>query len=182
MVYSEYNIFCLPYLVIFLLLVINLGNVINLDNFSSKRGLGYLFPKTNSRSFSLNLSSVFSSQFRTYSQFNRTNLEIPSIANGVLDKIPFTWTSLSFSANQKFFNDKLLGKSEISFLSSQSKISSKLLGIRLGIDYDIHNNISSSIMGHIKLSYLDSDINNLQSSKGFSINSSGVIFLLNYKF
>ena len=163
-------------------LTINLGNVINLDNFSRKRSLDYLYPKTDSRSFSLNLSSVFSSQFRTYSQFNRTNLEIPSIVNGGLIKIPFTWTSLSFSANRKFFNDKLLGRSEISLLSNQSKISSKLLGLRLGVDYDIQSNLSSSVMGHLKLSYVESGINNMQSSKGFSINSSGVIFLLNYKF
>ena len=64
-------------------ITLNMGNVINLDNLASKRNVGYLFPKTDTRTISLNVASNISSELNTISQVSQTRLDIPIISNNI---------------------------------------------------------------------------------------------------
>ena len=72
----------------------NLGNVTNLDNLASKRASSFFFPKTDTRSISLTVSSRFSSQLNTITQISQTKLDVPSLNGGVLVKNPYVWSSI----------------------------------------------------------------------------------------
>ena len=161
---------------------LNLANMTNLDNLASKRSGDYLFPKTDSRTISLNLTSEFSTQLNTNAQFSQTKLEIPTYSNGLLQKIPFTWTNLSVSANYKLIDNKTLFRGMISVMDNKSQIRSQLLGFRAGLDYNLREDISASLMSFLRLNYISSN-NGIQSYKeGVEVNSSGLIFNLNYNF
>lgn len=161
---------------------LNLGNVTNLDNLANKRSGDFLFPKTDSKTISLNLTSEFSKQLNTTTQFSQTKLEIPSYKNGLLQKAPFTWTNLSLSANYKLIDNKTRLRGMISLMDNKSQIRSQLLGFRAGLDYNLREDISASLMSFLRLNYISSN-NGIQSyNEGVEINSSGLIFNLNYNF
>ena len=173
-------------------LTLNIGNVANLDNFNNKRSASYLFPKTDSKTISVTLSSLYPNQLKTNYLISQTTLEIPSIVENNLIKTPYKWTHLSFSANKMIFQEKVNSKGAITFLNSKSKINSKLLGLRAGLDYRLHENLTASMMSQVRFNYtpdfkedkLDNDgdgkIDN--SGEGFNINSIGIIFNVQYNF
>ena len=156
-------------------IVISTGGVSNLDNLNNKRGQGYLFPKSDSKTFALNLSSIFPSELKTITQFSRTQLEIPSISQNKLIKTAYTWTHISVSANYRIFNDKVLTRGSLSMMNSQSKVSSQLFGFRLGADYKIQSNLMGSITGYLR-------VNSIPKEKNIEMNSSGIVLNLNYNF
>ena len=173
-------------------LTLNIGNVTNLDNLLKKRSSGYLFPKTDSKTISINLSSAFPSQLKTITQFSQTKLEIPTMNGNTLVKTPYTWTNISVSANYHLFQDKMLAKGSISLLNSQSQINSQLLGFRAGADYRINKNLSATFMSQIRLNYIpsfkkdnldndgDGQVDN--ANEVLKINSTGIILTLQYNF
>ena len=173
-------------------LTLNIGNVTNLDNLLKKRSSGYLFPKTDSKTISINLSSAFPSQLKTITQFSQTKLEIPTMNGNTLVKTPYTWTNISLSANYHLFQDKMLAKGSISLLNSQSQINSQLLGFRAGADYRINKNLSATFMSQIRLNYIpsfkkdnldndgDGQVDN--ANEVLKINSTGIILTLQYNF
>ena len=156
-------------------IVISTGGVSNLDKLNNKRGQGYLFPKSDSKTFALNLSSIFPSELKTITQFSRTQLEIPSISQNKLIKTAYTWTHISVSANYRIFNDKVLTRGSLSMMNSQSKVSSQLFGFRLGADYKIQSNLMGSITGYLR-------VNSIPKEKNIEMNSSGIVLNLNYNF
>ena len=161
---------------------LNIGNVTNLDNLANKRNTNFLFPKTNSRIIALNLNSEFSEQLNTITQFSQTKLEIPSFKDGLLLKNPYTWTNLSLSANYKLMENKMMLKGMISMIDNKSQIRSQLFGLRAGFDYRFREDIYTSFMSFLRLNYINSN-NGIQAYKeGVDINSSGIIFSLNYDF
>ncbi len=163
-------------------ITLNLGNVTNLDNLANKRNTNFLFPKTDSRIIALNLNSEFSEELNTITQFSQTKLEIPSFKDGLLFKTPYTWTNLSLSANYKLMENKMMLKGMISVIDNKSQIRSQLLGLRAGFDYRFREDIYTSFMSFLRLNYISSN-NGIQSYKeGADINSSGMIFSLNYDF
>jgi len=173
-------------------ITLNIGNATNIDNLNNKRSSSYLFSKTDSKTISVSLSSLFPNQLKTVSLFSQTKLEIPSMVNKELIKTPYTWTHLSFSANKMIFQDKINSKGVITFLNSKSQISSKLLGLRAGFDYRLQENLTASMMSQVRFNYfpdfkednLDNDgdgkIDN--SGEAFNINSIGIIFNVQYNF
>ena len=173
-------------------LTFNMGNVTNVDQLVKKRSTGYLFPKTDSKTISINLSSTFPSQLKTITQFSRTKLEIPSMDGNKLIKTPYTWTNISISGNYRLLQDKMLAKGTISLLNSQSQIKSQLFGLRAGADYQIRNNLTASIMSQFRLNYipsykkdkLDNDGNGKVDNAGevMEINSAGIILTVQYNF
>ena len=170
----------------------NIGYAINLDQLNEKRSISYLFPKTDSKTISINLSSFYPSQLKTIAQFSQTTLKIPSMDGNDLVKTPYTWTNIGFSANYKMLNDKMLAKGAISLLNSQSQVKSKLLGLRAGAEYRIRYNLSASIMSQVRLNYVPSfkndEIDNNgngqvdEAGESVEINSIGIILNLQYKF
>lgn len=173
-------------------LTLNFGNVTNVDNLIKKRSAGYLFPKTDSKTISINLASAFPNQLKTITQFSQTKLEIPSMDGNTLIKTPYTWTNFSLSANYRLLQDKMLAKGSVSLLNSQSQIKSQLLGLRAGADYRIRNNLSASLISQIRLNYipsykkdkLDNDGDGKVDNAGedLEINSAGIILTLQYNF
>ena len=160
-------------------ITINYGNVINLDNFASKRDESFFFAKTNSNILSFNLSSIFSSSLRTYAQFNRTSLEIPTFENNLFTKLPYTLTSLSFNINRKFLGEKLVSKSEASLLNSKGKNSSTLLGLRSGIDYYVREDLNLNLVTYFRFSYSK---NPAENERKVDINASGITLTMLYRF
>lgn len=173
-------------------LTLNMGNVTNLDNLIKKRNSGYLFPKTNSKTISVNLSSLFPNQLKTITQFSQTKLEIPTMNGNTLVKTPYTWTSISVSGNYRLLQDKVLAKGSVSLLNSRGRIKSQLLGFRAGADYRINENLSAALMSQIRLNYIpsykkdnidnDSDGKVDNASEVIDVNSTGIILTLQYNF
>ncbi|MEA1882023.1 MAG: hypothetical protein U9N31_06435 [Candidatus Marinimicrobia bacterium] len=173
-------------------LTLNIGSVTNVDNIIKKRSVGYLFPKTDSKTISINLSSSFPNQLKTITQFSRTKLEIPSMDGNKLIKTPYTWTNFSVSANYRMLDNKMLAKGSISLLNSHSRVKSQLLGIRAGADYRIRNNLSASIISQVRLNYIpsfkkdkiDNDDDGKVDNGGevLELNSVGIILTLQYNF
>ena len=173
-------------------LTFNMGSVTNIDNLTDKRSTTFLFPKTDSKTMSISLSSTYPSQLKTIALISQTKLQIPSMIGTKLIKTPYTWTHMSFSANKKFLQDKMLARGAISLLNSKSHIKSKLLGLRAGADYRIQENLSAAIMGQIRFNYVpsykndkvDNDRDGKVDNAGevLDINSSGIILTLQYNF
>ena len=173
-------------------ITLNIGKVTNLDNINNKRSNLYLFPKTDSKTISVTLSTLFPDQLKVVYHMSQTKLEIPSIKNNQLNKIPYTWTHFSLSANKMIFENKVNSKGVITFLNSKSQINSKLLGLKAGLDYRLQENLTASIMSQVRFNYtpdfkkdkLDNDgdgkIDN--SDEVFNINSMGLIFNVQYNF
>ena len=156
-------------------LVLSLGGVTNLDNLTKKRSAGYFFPKTDSKTISINLSSIFPSELKTVTQVSQTKLDIPTMSNNKLIKTAYTWTNLSIVGNYRLLNNKMLARGAVSLMYSQSKINSQLLGIRGGADYQIQTNLSATLTGYIR-------IYSVPSEKFIETNSSGIVLTLNYNF
>ena len=156
-------------------IVISTGGVTNLDKLNNKRDQGYLFPKSDSKTFALNLSSVFPSNLKTVTQFSRTKLDIPSLSQNELIKTVYTWTHISISGNYRIYNDRILARGSVSMMNSQSKVSSQLFGLRLGADYQIQSNLSGSVTGYLR-------VNSIPKNKVIEMNSSGLVLNLNYNF
>ena len=156
-------------------IVLSLGGVTNLDNLSNKRSSAYLFPKTDSKTISINLSSIFPSELKTVTQFSQTKLDIPSMSENKLVKTLYTWTNFSISANYRLLNNRMLARGAISLMDSRSKINSQLLGIRAGADYQIQTNLSATLVGYIR-------VYSVPSQKFVETNSSGIVVTLNYNF
>ena len=156
-------------------IVISTGGVTNLDKLNNKRDQGYFFPKSDSKTFALNLSSIFPSNLKTVTQFSRTKLDIPSLSQNELIKTVYTWTHISISANYRIYNDRILARGSVSMMNSQSKVSSQLFGLRLGADYQIQSNLSGSVTGYLR-------VNSIPENKTIEMNSSGVVLNLNYNF
>ena len=173
-------------------ITLNIGNVTNLDNLNNKRSNLYLFPKTNSKTSSVTLSTLFPDQLKTVYHMSQTKLEIPFIKNNQLAKTPYTWTNFSLSANKMIFEDKVNSKAVITFLNSKSQINSKLLGLKAGLDYRFQENLTASIMSQVRFNYvpdfkkdeLDNDGDGKIDNPGevFNINSMGIIFNVQYNF
>ena len=162
-------------------ITLNMGNVINLDNLASKRNVGYLFPKTDTRTISLNVASNISSELNTISQVSQTRLDVPIISNNTLQKTSYVWSNLSSTANYKLVDNRILLKGTLTLIDSNSQIRSQLIGLRGGIDYNYKNNLTASLMSFVRINYIG-DNKGRPYEEGFDLNSSGIIFNINYNF
>ena len=104
-----------------------------MDNLTKKRSSSYLFPKTNSKTISINLSSIFPSELKTVTQFSQTKLDIPSMSNNKLIKTAYTWTNLSIAGNYRLLNNKMLARGAVSLMDSRSKINSNTIIVVLSV-------------------------------------------------
>jgi hypothetical protein len=162
-------------------ITLNMGNITNLDNLASRRSVGYLFPKTDSRTISLNIASEFSNVFNTINQVSQTKLDIPVVSSNTLQKTSYVWTNVSSTANYRLIENRILLKGTLTLIDSKSQIRSQLVGLRGGIDYNFRSNLTASLISFVRINYIRN--NNGQSyEEGFDLNSSGIIFNINYNF
>ena len=160
---------------------LNMGNVTNLDNLSSRRDVSYLFPKTDTRTIALNVASEFSKTLNTISQVSQTKLDIPSISDNTLKKTSYVWTNLSSSANYRLTDNRILLKGTLTLIDNNSQIRSQLIGLRGGVNYNYRDNLTASLMSFIRINYIGNN-NGLSYKEGFDLNSTGIIFNINYNF
>ena len=160
---------------------LNMGNVTNLDNLSSRRDVSYLFPKTDTRTIALNVASEFSKILNTISQVSQTKLDIPSISNNTLKKTSYVWTNLSSSVNYRLTDNRILLKGTLTLIDNNSQIRSQLIGLRGGVNYNYRDNLTASLMSFIRINYIGNN-NGLSYREGFDLNSTGIIFNINYNF
>ena len=162
-------------------ITLNMGNITNLDNLARRRSVGYLFPKTDSRTISLNIASQFSNVFNAINQVSQTKLDIPVVSNNTLQKTSYVWTNISSTANYRLIENRILLKGTLTLIDSKSQIRSQLVGLRGGIDYNFRSNLTASLISFVRINYIGN--NNSQSyEEGFDLNSSGIIFNINYNF
>ncbi|MEE8437337.1 MAG: hypothetical protein V3S22_03250, partial [Candidatus Neomarinimicrobiota bacterium] len=173
--------------------VINYSAIINNDKLGFKRSEGYLFPKTDTKTFSFNLSSSFESPLRTALSFSRTQLLIPfKQGNQEIKKIPFTWTSGALNGQYSYLQNKMKVMGTLSFLNSKGSIHTQILGLRSGVEYKISNNLSANINFTFLLNIfpdfssdgLDNDDNGKIDDSGetYEINATGLFFTVKYNF
>ena len=162
-------------------ITLNMGNITNLDNLASRRNVGYLFPKTDSRTISLNIASEFSNVFNAINQVSQTKLDIPVVSSNTLQKTSYVWTNISSTANYRLIENRILLKGTLTLIDSKSQIRSQLVGLRGGIDYNFRSNLTASLISFVRINYIGN--NNGQFYKeGFDLNSSGIIFNIDYNF
>lgn len=162
-------------------ITLNMGNITNLDNLARRRSDAYLFPKTDSRTISLNIASEFSNVFNAINQVSQTKLDIPVISSNALQKTSYVWTTISSTANYRLIENRILLKGTLTLIDSKSQIRSQLVGLRGGIDYNYKSNLTASLISFVRINYIGN--NNGQSyEEGFDLNSSGIIFNINYNF
>ena len=163
-------------------LTLNLGNVTNLDNLASKRASSFFFPKTDTRSISLTVSSRFSSQLNTITQISQTKLDVPSLNGGVLVKNPYVWSSISVSTNYQLIDNILRLQGGLSLMDNKSQLRSQLLSLRAGGDYKLQNNVSINIVSFLRFNYLSNNQGLDTYQEGLDMSASGIICSINYNF
>ncbi|MFQ6612223.1 MAG: hypothetical protein ACE5D2_03870 [Fidelibacterota bacterium] len=173
-------------------LILNFSTVNNTDQLSGKRSAGYLFPKTDTKSFGLNFSSSFENSLRTIVNFSRTQLFIPFKVENEIKKKPYTWTSGSLSGQYRLLNQqiKLLGAT--TFLLSQGAVDSKVYGVQGGMEYAFKWGLVTSLLGNFRInsipSYNSDKIDNDQDGKidesgeAIEINTSSIFLTFRYNF
>lgn len=163
-------------------LTLNLGNVTNLDNLASKRASSFFFPKTDTRSISLTVSSRFSSQLNTITQISQTKLDVPSLNGGVLVKNPYVWSSISVSTNYQLIDNILRLQGGLSLMDNKSQLRSQLLSLRAGGDYKLQNNVSINLVSFLRFNYLSNNQGLDTYQEGLDMSASGIICSINYNF
>ena len=78
-------------------------------------------------------------------------------------------------------DDRILLKGTLTLIDSNSQIRSQLIGFRAGVDYNYRNNLTASLISFVRINYIG-DNKGRQYEEGIDINSSGIIFNINYNF
>ncbi len=172
--------------------MLSYSGITNKDKLSGKRGSGYLFPKTDTKTISMNISSTYSSPLRSILNFSRTELYIPIQSFEGIEKIPYTWTSAALTGHYVLRQDLLKFIGNFSFLNSKGAVHSQVFGIRLGGDYRIRQNLLTVFSGTFMVnrfpSYnadeIDNDGNGKVDEAGESlqVNTTGIILTIKYNF
>ncbi|MBT3589914.1 MAG: hypothetical protein HOK52_15010 [Candidatus Marinimicrobia bacterium] len=173
---------------------ISLNSIKYSDLLLSERRPDYFFSKTNSTTLSANISSRFSIPLKTNLSFNQTNLEIPyRDSSDVIMIKEMQWRSVGIGGQYGIFENRLQIRCGADVLSSEgSEGNINLYGGTLGLNWSIINNLSLNFSSNIRLNHsqflktdgLDnnSDGNIDEFGESFSVNTSGAIFTLGYKF
>ena len=154
----------------------------------------YLFQKSDSRTYSANISSRFPFPFRTVLSLNKTQIFMPMMdqdLNVIRNEI--AWTSGGLSGTYSLRNNSIRIGSGIDYMTNGSdKNSVQIIGGKLGCDWDIISNLVLSVKSNIRLNRikankddgLDNDNDGKVDNRGeiWSTSNSGIVFSLNYRF
>ena len=173
---------------------ISLNSIKYSDLLLSERRPDYFFSKTNSTTLSANISSRFSIPLKTNISFNQTKLEIPynSEEGDILIK-EMQWRSLGLGGQYGLFENRLQIRCGADVLTSEgSEGVTNLYGGTFGLNWSIIKNLSLNFSSNVRLNHSeflktdgldnDSDGNIDEFGESFSVNTSGAILTLGYKF
>ena len=154
--------------------VVNYNTIKNTDNLGSKRAGNYLFPKTDTETLSLNLSSKYTIPLRTNLSFSNTELFLPfTSTDGRVEKVRYTWTTAGLAGQYKLMNDKLRVSGGISYLSSKGLSESTIVSVKGAADMDVIEGMSAILSGVLQLT---------KTGDETEINTTGIILKLRYNF
>ena len=154
----------------------------------------YLFQKTDTRTYSFNLSSRFPFPLRTVLSINKTQLFIPMMdENSIAFKNELSWTSLGLNGSYSFFDNRVRLSSGLDYMANGSGDDAvQLMGGKIGCDWDILNNLTFNAKSNIRFSRvpgnekdeIDNDKDGKVDNSGevWSTNSSGLLLSLGYRF
>ena len=154
----------------------------------------HLFQKSDTRTYSANISSRFPFPLRTVVSFNKTQIFMPMMdqdLNVIRNEI--AWTSGGLSGTYSLRNNSIRIGSGIDYMTNGSdKNSVQIIGGKLGCDWDIISNLVLSVKSNIRLNRikankddgLDNDNDGKVDNRGeiWSTSNSGIVFSLNYRF
>jgi hypothetical protein len=173
-------------------LVVNYSEVNNKDILAEERKRDYLFQKTDTKTYSINLTSRFASPFSSTLSLSRTELFLPTIKNGVVTQIPYIWTAVGINGQYLLWNNTLQVMGGLSYLNSAGSVESRLYGIKLGGDYKVIENLHVSLSGNLQLNQTPVYANDKQDNDGdgkqdelfeaWELNTSGLLLTVSYRF
>lgn len=160
----------------------------------SPRQDDFLFQKSDTRTFSANISSRFPFPLRTVLNFNKTQIFMPMIdQNFIVTKNEIAWTSAGINGTYSLKNNSIRISSGADYMTNGTDESSvQIVGLKLGVDWDIINNLVFSAKSNLRLNRIkaneddgiDNDNDGKTDNRGeiWSTSNSGLIFSMNYRF
>ena len=154
----------------------------------------YLFQKSDTRTYSANISSRFPFPLRTVISYNKTQIFMPMVDENLnVIKNEIAWTSGSLNGTYSLKNNSIRISSGIDYMTNgNDKNSVQIIGGKLGCDWDVLNNLVFSAKSNIRMNRIkankDDGIDNDNDGKidnlgeVWSTSNSGIIFSLNYRF
>ena len=154
----------------------------------------YLFQKSDTRTYSANVSSRFPFPLRTVLSLNKTQIFMPMVDQNLnMIKNEIAWTSGGLSGTYSLRNNSIRVSSGVDYMTNGSdKNSVQIVGGKLGCDWDIISNLILSVKSNIRLNRikankddgLDNDNDGKVDNRGeiWSTSNSGIVFSLNYRF
>lgn len=173
-------------------LVINYNKVDNTDLLASKRKRGYLFPKTDTKTISLNVSTRFTTPLRTALSYSNTKLLLPLAGPEGIEKVPYTWTGLGVSGQYSLLEEQLRLLTALSFVSSAGLVTSRIYGLKAGGEYALGANLTLSLSGTLQVTEIpsqqsdgednDGDGKKDEAGEAFDLNTAGFLVTFRYNF
>ncbi len=154
----------------------------------------FLFQKSDTRTFSANISSRFPFPLRTVLNFNKTQIFMPMMDQNLnIIKNEIAWTSGGVNGTYSLKNNSIRINSGVDYMTNGSdKNSVQIIGFKLGCDGDIISNMVFSAKSNIRLNRIkankddgiDNDNDGEVDNRGeiWSTSNSGIVFSINYKF
>ena len=172
-------------------LTINYNTVNNTDLLSERRHPGYIFPKTDTKTISVNITNRISPTLRTIFNAFQTEIFLPT-AIGVATAIDnVKWRSMGFGIHYAMFNNKIRFMGNFSTLSSSDSAGLNFLNGKMGCEVDIWKNVRLRFAGNLQLNenHLDqTDEDETEnepekpSTSTWEMNTSGLQLSINYTF
>jgi len=154
----------------------------------------YLFQKSDTQTYSANVSSRFPFPLRTAISLNKTQIFMPMMDENLnVIKNEIAWTSGSLNGTYSLNNNSIRISSGVDYMTNgNDKNSVQIIGGKLGFDWDILNNLVFSAKSNIRMNRIkankDDGVDNDKDGKidnlgeVWSTSNSGIIFSLNYRF
>ena len=153
---------------------LNINSIVNQDQLAEDRKKDYFYPKSDSKTISLALSTSFSIPLRTVTNFSRTSIQVPVQDElGDMSTNELIWTSISANGNYAFWNNKLKVNGGLTYLSNKGTTPISLYGFKSGADIKVLKGMYASFSGHIQMR---------DDNSGLSLNTSGFLFSFRYNF
>ncbi|MFQ6605068.1 MAG: hypothetical protein ACE5D8_05865 [Fidelibacterota bacterium] len=174
-------------------IVINFNTIRSVDNFANDRRRNYLFPKTDTRAYGINMSSRFASELRTVISTSLTELELPTFnTKGEIVKKPYLWMMVALNGTYPIWGNKLRLIGGLDWMASQGDINSSLYGFKIGGDYEIIEHLVANLSANFRWLHtpvfnrdkIDNDQNGKTDEflESWELNSSGILLSLGYRF
>jgi len=139
------------------MLTINYTTVQNHDLLQALRASNFVFNKTNTDGFSVNLSTRFNENWRMLSNLSRSNLYLPLLdTDGNIIQKPYSWTAAGVNSLNNFKDNHLRFNGGLIFIRSAGDINSNIYGLKSAVEYDIIQNLVVSTSLNLQLSQIPS--------------------------